>query len=203
MRVEGTPARSPRTSRATMARLPLFYASLTCVTQITARTWEILLSRTASSGRKAGLRGEKMQAWQALAEVMRRGRSIPSEVSKPMPPTYSNRGLFCPREKQLCLCPATASELISPNNLPSYKALNLIVVPQVVPTLTGSKRWRTSFFSTAQPIMWGNSQREFGDSPPPLRVGGTGLQVDGLLLDQLPSSLDVPELSVRLPHTET
>jgi hypothetical protein len=47
-----------------------------------------------------------------------------------MAPTYSNHGLFRPRASNHALVPATAPELTSPNNLPNYKALNLIVVPQ-------------------------------------------------------------------------
>ena len=90
-----------------------------------------------------------MQSLGVLTEVIQQGPMIPSEVSKPMAPTYSNHGLSHPRAKQLCPCAATASELTSPNNLPSYKALNLIVVPQVILAIPGSKRWRTSFFLAA------------------------------------------------------
>ena len=84
-----------------------------------------------------------MQSLGVLTEMIQQGLMIPSEVSKPMAPTYSNHGLSHPRAKQLCPCAATVSELTSRNNLPSYKALNLIVVPQVIPSIPGSKRWRT------------------------------------------------------------
>jgi hypothetical protein len=73
-----------------------------------------------------------------LTEVVRQGPTVPSQVSKPMAPTYLNHGLSYSRAKQLCPCLATAPELTSPNDLPSYKALNLIVVPQVILTMPGS-----------------------------------------------------------------
>ena len=41
-----------------MACLTLFISSLTYVTQITARTWEVLLNTIARLGGTIGLRGE-------------------------------------------------------------------------------------------------------------------------------------------------